>query len=170
MPLCVWGSLSSRSVRGSVCVRQFSLFSTPSLQNVGWTNILSHHLFYLIALLHQGSHAPHHWWCAAYIFDIHWWHAPSLLSATPCLHLAAVVRNFRTTDSSSSSPSSKICLMCSLTFDLVVWYSSHICAWYRLYSGEMWLVFGEPCEFVRVVPWENWVKKTPAYGIGWSLL
>ena len=38
----------------------------------------------------------------------------------------ATVRKFRTTESLSSSPSSKICLICSLTFDLLVWYSSHI--------------------------------------------
>ena len=32
----------------------------------------------------------------------------------------SVVRNFRTTESSCSSPSSKMCLICSLTLDLLV--------------------------------------------------
>ena len=37
------------------------------------------------------------------------------------LDKTVVVRNFRTTESLSSSPSSNICLICSLTFDLLVW-------------------------------------------------
>ena len=34
---------------------------------------------------------------------------------------SVVVRNFRTTEFSSNSPSSKICLICSLILDLLVW-------------------------------------------------
>ena len=39
----------------------------------------------------------------------------------------AVIRKFRTTTFLSSSPSSNICLICSLTFDLLVWYISTNC-------------------------------------------
>ena len=37
------------------------------------------------------------------------------------LDKTVVVRNFRITTVLSSSPSSNICLICSLTFDLLVW-------------------------------------------------
>ena len=36
-------------------------------------------------------------------------------------------RNFRQVASSVNSPSSNICLICSLTFDLLVWYKSQSC-------------------------------------------
>ena len=41
----------------------------------------------------------------------------------------SVVRNFRTTESLSSPLSSKMCLICSLTFDLLVWNRSQSCCW-----------------------------------------
>ena len=40
---------------------------------------------------------------------------------------SSTVRNFRTVASFASSPSSNICLICSLTFDLLVWYISTNC-------------------------------------------
>ena len=43
------------------------------------------------------------------------------------LDASATVRNFRTVAFFASYPSSNICLMCSLTFDLLVWYISTNC-------------------------------------------
>ena len=40
---------------------------------------------------------------------------------------SSTVRNFRTVAFFASYPSSNICLMCSLTFDLLVWYISTNC-------------------------------------------
>ena len=59
---------------------------------------------------------------------------------------SSTVRNFRTVASFASSPSSKICLMCSLTFDLLVWYSSHIwaCVSHRVSSSSFTSIFVLP--------------------------
>ena len=48
------------------------------------------------------------------------------------------VRNFRTVASFTSSPSSNICLICSLTFDLLVWYISTnwFCVSHKSFIGK----------------------------------